>query len=338
VIERIRHVIKRQGTGRNSAAPYRSFGSWDALSPTARRTIQVCHPDWRGVRTSAYAFGDPVIESAVLGSDLANEIADAGVSTVVVHAAPPGAAIFMQQASSRGVTTMQVFHSSMAQHGSDAGEAEAVSTALQLLSSRDLHRIGFVKVGVAEVFQGLGYSALHVPNRVPSLPAIEKVPLPSGLNIGVFHDPYWRKNVTTQLGATSLLGGTAHVMHRPRVDYLDHISIVEHGTLPWEDFVSVQASVDVNLHVTLSECHPMSPMESYLAGVPCLVSRTSELFCDDDRLRELTTLADLDNPTAIAEATNRLLAEAPLAVEKAHSWMERHDTTASERWRSFTTS
>jgi len=337
VIERVRHVIKRRGTGTNTAPPFRSFGSWDALSMDARSTIQVCHPDWRGVKTSAYAFGDPVIEATALGSDLANEIADAGVNTVVVHAAPPGTAAFIRHASSRGVTTMQMIHSSMAQHGADAGEAEAVSCALQLLSSGDLHRIGFVKVGVAEVFRGLGYDALHVPNRVPSLPAIEKVPLPSGLNVGVFHDPYWRKNVTTQLGATSLLGGTAHVMHRPRVDYLDHVSIVEHGKLRWEDFISLQASVDVNLYVTLSECHPMGPMESYLADVPCLVSRTSELFRDDEDLRDLTTVTDLDDPSAIAEAARRLLAEAPVAIDRARSWMARHDTTAEHAWRSFTT-
>ena len=337
MIERVRRIIHRRSSGPEPVTPYRSFGSWDALNTDERRTIQICHPEWRGVRTAAYAFGDPVIESAVLGTDLADEIAGAGVNTVVVHAAPPGTATFMKHASSRGVTMMQVIHSSMAQHGSDAGEAEAVSTALQLLSSRDLHRIGFVKMGVAEVFQGLGYSALHVPNRVPSLPRIEKVALPAGLNVGVFHDPYWRKNVTTQLGATSLLDGTAHVIRRPDVDYLDHIPIVEHGTLPWEDFVSLQASVDINLYVTLSECHPMGPMESYLADVPCLVSRTSELFRDDEDLRDLTTVTDLDDPTAIAEATQRLLADAPVAIDRARSWMARHDTTAEHAWRSFTT-
>lgn len=316
--------------------PHLSFGSWDALRPDARHTVQVCHPDWRGVRTAAYAFGDPVVESAVLETDLADDMAEAGVSTVVVHASPSGTDTFLRHASGNGIATMQVIHSSMAQHGTDAGEAEAVSNALQLLSSQNLHRLGFVKAGVAEVFQNLGYSAHHVPNRAPSLPEIDKVALPAGLNVGVFHDPYWRKNVTTQIGAVSLLGGTAHVTQIPDVDYLKDLSVVEHGALPWEDFVALQASVDVNLYVTLSECHPMGPMESYLAGVPCLVSRTSELFRDDEILRDLTTVADLDNPTAIAEATNRLLGEAPLAIDRARSWMERHDTMAAECWRSFT--
>lgn len=337
MIERIRHLVGRQDAGGITSERHLSFGSWDALDQDARRTVQVCHPDWRGVRTAAYAFGDPVVESANLGPDLADEIADAGGNTVVVHAAPSGTGTFLRRASARGMATMQVIHSSMAQHGTDAGEAEAVSNALQLLSSHDLHRLGFVKAGVAEVFRNLGYSAYHVPNRAPNLPEIDKVALPEGLNVGVFHDPYWRKNVTTQIGAVSLLGATAHVIQTPDVSYLEDLAVIEHRALPWEDFVALQASVDVNLYVTLSECHPMGPMESYLAGVPCLVSRTSELFCDDDRLRELTTVADLDNPTAIAEATNRLLADAPLAVDKARSWMERHDAMAAEWWQSFTT-
>ena len=31
-------------------------------------------------------------------------------------------------------------------------------------------------------------------------------------------------------------------------------------------------STDVNLYVSLSECHPLSPIESYLTGVPALMS------------------------------------------------------------------
>ncbi|GMQ94864.1 MAG: hypothetical protein BMS9Abin12_2377 [Acidimicrobiia bacterium] len=323
---------------RSAAATPRhlSFDSWDTLSADERQTVQVCHPQWRGVRTAAYAFGDPVVEVIELEQGLAEEMKEVGVGTVVVHASPPGTVDFLRRASALGLKTLQVFHSSMAQHGSDAGEAENVSTAIQMQSDDDLDGIGFVKIGIAEVFRDLGSRTFHVPNRVPRLPSVNKVPLGHGLDVGVFHDPYWRKNVTTQLGASALLGATAHVMRTPDVGYLEDISIVEHGTLAWEDFISLQASVDLNLYVTLSECHPMGPMESYLCDVPCLVSRTSELFDDDDELRELTTVVELDNPSAIAVAATRLLARAPFAIERARDWMTRHDRSAEQAWRSFT--
>ncbi|MCL1594834.1 MAG: hypothetical protein M3132_10850 [Actinomycetia bacterium] len=318
------------------ASVHRSFGAWNTVDPNDVVTVQVCHPQWRGVRTSAYAFGDPVIETSHLETDLADEMRKAGVRTVIIHASPPGSKAFIRYASALGLSVMQVIHSSMAQHGTDAGEAEAVSDALAMQAAGDLTRVGFVKIGVAEVFQHLGYQAFHVPNRTPQMPDITTIPLGNGLNIGVFHDPYWRKNVTTQLGAAALMGGTAHVMSTPDVAYLSHMSIVEHGTLPWEHFVSLQASVDINLYVTLAESHPMSPIESYLTGVPCLVSRTSDLFLDDDELRELTTIAELDDPSAIARSGERLLASAPLATERANAWIVRQDRIAQQAWSAFT--
>ena len=335
MLERTKHRL-RGTSGDVPASVHRSFSAWDTLDSSDVATVQICHPQWRGVRTAAYAFGDPVIETSRLETDLADEMREAGVRTVVIHASPPGSASFIRYASELGMSVMQVIHSSMAQHGTDAGEAEAVSNALAMQAAGDLTRVGFVKIGVAEVFQHLGYKAFHVPNRTPQMPDITTVPLAEGLNIGVFHDPYWRKNVTTQLGAAALMGGTAHVMSTPDVSYLGDMSIVEHGTLPWERFVSLQASVDINLYVTLAESHPMSPIESYLTNVPCLVSRTSDLFLDDDELRELTTIAELDNPSAIARSGERLVASAALATERANEWILRQDGVAQQAWSAFT--
>lgn len=300
--------------------------------------VQICHPDWMGVRTAAHAFRDPVIESPLLPHDLAQRIASAGASTVVVHAAPPGTPDFLARASDLGLTTCQVFHSSMAQHGTDAGEAESLSTAIAMAADGSLDRLGFVKAGMAEVFSSRDTTTFHVPNRVPVLPELERVPLSDHPSFGVFLDPYWRKNVMTQLGAVHLLDGTAHVMHKPAVPYIETWRIVEHGSMPWTTFVSLQASVDINLYVTLSECQPMAPMESYLAGVPCLISATSDLFATDRDLRRMTTVADHDNPAAIAAGVTSLIEGADDAIVRAQSWMIAHDPVAAARWSEFTRS
>ena len=47
----------------------RRVGSWDAetlweVPEVPDGVLQVCHPDWRGVRSSAVAFGDPVLEAS----------------------------------------------------------------------------------------------------------------------------------------------------------------------------------------------------------------------------------------------------------------------------------
>jgi hypothetical protein len=112
--------------------------------------------------------------------------------------------------------------------------------------------------------------------------------------------------------------------------------MVVHGELPWERFVALQGSVDINLYVSLSECHPMSPMESYLAGVPCLTSRTSEVFAGDQDLWDLTTVAEIDDPRAIARAARRLLTDSAEAVARAREWITRSDLRAAAAWAEFT--
>jgi hypothetical protein len=226
----------------------------------------------------------------------------------------------------------------MAQHGTDAGEGESLSIALAMAADGSLDRLGFVKAGMAEVFATKRTTTFHVPNRVPVLPELERVPLGDHPTFGVFLDPYWRKNVMTQLGAVHLLDGIAHVMQKPAVPYIDTWRIVEHGSMPWSTFVSLQASVDINLYVTLSECHPMAPMESYLAGVPCLISATSDLFAADRDLKQMTTVADHDNPAAIATSATALMEAAEDVVARAQSWMIAHDPVAASRWSEFTRS
>lgn len=339
MLDRLRS--SRRTTPSDQPAPVtRSFAAWGVVNADDRTTIQVCHPDWRGVRTATYAFQTPVIECsdfAPYAEDLADELADNGVSTLVVQAWPPGSAVLLAAASARGLETRVVFHSSMAQHGTDAGEAEAVSESLELADAGSVGRVGFVKEGLAEVFRSIGYDAWYVPNRVPRMAAFEPTSLDDGLNVGVFLDPYWRKNVTTQLGAVAILGGRAHVASRPEVGYLAGLEIIEHGDMKWEAFVRLQASMTLNLNVTLSECHPMSPMESYLAGVPCLVSATSALFREDPELYRMTTVTEADNPRAIAAAAEHLLSHRVDAVERARAWMSTHDDEAAIRFSAFST-
>ena len=313
----------------------RSFKSWDDVDPTV---VQVCHADWHGVRAATRAFRAPTIESTdftPFADSLAEQLAAHSVSTLVVQAWPPGSTALIEAAAHRGVATRTISHSSMAQHGTDAGEGEAVTQAFTLAARGLVQKVGFVKDGLAETFQAMGHPAVYVPNRSPELPAYEKVDLGEGTHIGILLDPYWRKNVATQLGAAAILGATAHVNRTPTVGYLDGLDIVEHGTVPWETFIALQASMDLNMNATLSECHPMSSMESYLTGVPSLVSATSSLFRDDPDLYELTTVAEADNPRAIAAKAALLLENRSEAVERAIAWMGRHDVEAKERFADF---
>ena len=310
----------------------------DGLIPKGERVVQFCHPQWRGVRTATHAFGASVVELADLAPparDLATRLASAGTERIVIQGWPPGAEALARHAHRAGLAVAVVSHASLAQHGTDAGEAERVSEVLDLIGEGIVDRIGFVKRGLAEAFTAMGHPAHPLTNRLPHLPAVKPNDFGPGDHVGVFVHPYWRKNVTTQIAAAMILGATAHVMHRPAVRYLPHNRIVEHGELPRERFLAALAGVDINLHVTLSECHPMTPMESYLLGVPCLISRTSSLFTDDPEFLALTSVVELDDPQRIAE-TAKVLADARQdAVPRAVASLRRMDTAAAGAWAAF---
>lgn len=320
-------------------APILSFGSWDGFPQGDPSVVVVCHPDWRGVRTAAYSFREPVVECHDLarwGEDIIEQMRSHDITTVVIHGFPPGSAEFLAKARETGINTHVVLHSSMTQHGAEPGEAEVADTVLALSRDGVIGRVGFVKAGLAEAFTSLGYPAAYVPNRTPDMPAITPRGLGPGLNVGVFAESFWRKNVVTQLSAVSLLdNATAHVLQQPNVAYLSDLPTVEHGVVPWEEFISLQASTDLNLYVTLSECHPLSPIESYLSGVPALMSRTSEVFRSDPELWNLTTVEVADNASAIANAARTLLDRRDEALSRARRWIAEFDVLAAKTWSQF---
>lgn len=307
-----------------------------ALPAAPGGILQVCHPDWRGVRASAEAFGDPV----ALAQDLhrlipALGVVDPGLRLVVIQGWPPGAAPFAIAAANAGLDVAAVSHSAPTQHGVDAGEAEALSQALDLAADGVISRVGVVKAGLAPSLCALGHDVWHVPNRVPQIERPDPEPL-DGSPVGIFLFPMWRKNVVTQVLAAVELGWTPHLMAAAEVPYLDTAGSVVHGELGRSEFLRWYGSMHMNFNVTLSECHPMMPMESYRLGVPCLLSRTSDLFVRDRDLYELTTVDTADDPHGIAAAASRLDGHRGDVVAAANGSLDDIDIEAGAAWAEFT--
>ncbi len=301
--------------------------------------VGVCHPDWRGVRTAARSFGVPVIESPDLDTDggtIIDRLTSARVSMAVVHGMPPGTESFLARASAAGLTTGAVHYSSPAQHGAGVAEWGQVTMLLNWLSDGALHRLGFAKSGVAEVMRALGHEASFVAARPPVMPEITVHDFGAGTHVGVFGEMFWRKNIATQLGAVALMPDTkAHVLEPIPVPYLQTVAHSVHGVVPWSQFAAILGSVDLNMYVSLAECLPLTPMESYRLGVPCLISQTSVLFRDDPELWNRTTVGELDNPSAIADAASTLLSERDETVARANAWLDAWDISAARTWDDF---
>jgi len=71
--------------------------------------------------------------------------------------------------------------------------------------------------------------------------------------------------------------------------------------IPYERLLREIASTAISLYVTISECSPMLPIESFSLGVPCLIGPGSHLFRDHALLREMLVVEQPYNPALIAD-------------------------------------
>ena len=108
-----------------------------------------------------------------------------------------------------------------------------------------------------------------------------------------------------------------------------------HGDLPRDEFLTVLGSMDLNLYATFTECHPQLPMESYLLGVPCLVSPNSLLFRDDPDLFRMAVVQSPDEPKAIVGAIRRALDDRETLIERGIEWIGRADMASILAWDEF---
>ena len=315
----------------------RPIPSW-VVAPANVPVFSVCHPDWRGVRAATLAFGTAMIETDDLETDamsILQSAREANLETVIIQGWPSGAGAFARHAAASDIKVKVVVHSSMAQHTAEQGEAAAIDEVVGLAREGVINEVGFVKIGVSQVFSKAGIPSKYVPNRVPQVEVADRVELGPGFHVGVFAEPIWRKNLGTQLGAVSIMDGVAHVLSTP-VGVPAIGPMREHGVTGPRQFLRLLAATQLNLNVTLSECYPMTPMESYVLGVPCLISRTSDVFRSDPDLWELTSIDELDNPESIAAAAKRLMDHRDEALARAENWLTAADTIAAESWAEFT--
>ena len=79
--------------------------------------------------------------------------------------------------------------------------------------------------------------------------------------------------------------------------------------IPRAQLYREMADTAATLYVTLSECSPMLPLESFALGVPCLVGPSSHLFRDDPWLAPRLVVEDPLNSALIARKLDRVIAE-----------------------------
>lgn len=173
-----------------------------------------------------------------------------------------------------------------------------------------------VKPDLHLALERIGIRAWDIFNPVPNLPVSRQRGLDgdSTVRIGLFSAiSSWYKNPYVQLLAVA---GRPDVILNTNLyeDDIIHLNldvkaIQYHHHMPRPNFLRVIAQQDLNLYVTNTECSPMTALESWALGVPCIVGPAGDVYSAvSARLAELLVELKVDNPTAIAARIDLVLA------------------------------
>ena len=205
-----------------------------------------------------------------------------------------------------------IFHGALSELSAGGVNTDAFSAMVKLAQDKTITSIGFVKSGLEQwAKDSYGIDAKFIQLFAKNLPpAIEKASQEK-INIGVFGNGNFNKNIPTQLAAALLVpNAVVHTFHSFSI-FNDYFSdrVVYHEHMDHDEFISLLGKMDLNLHVSFSESTGGQIfMDSIGLGVPCITSRNNN-YLTDSFLMDSLVVNEYDNPHAIAKKAVFLLKE-----------------------------
>jgi len=307
--------------------PHDTAEPGSALMPTCpldrdqRSVIAVCAPRWRGVTAATESLFDHVVHLPRSADRHPDELGDAELDVAsrmllereVRHVVLSGADIAQFRLAERlkrldrAVRCDVLWHSTYVQLREE-GQWMSFNAIVAAARAGLVTSVGVAKKGMESLFRSMGCRSDFVMNFVPTVPA-EPAPFDGdGIHVGI-----WPSNVNyTKLPHAML----AALVRLPDVtlhaagfddrccDLVELLGIraarLSRDLLPVGDLLGAMQATHLTLSVTFAESCPMTPLQSFGAGVPCLLGPTSHLFEEHAYLRRTVVVPYPDRADVIA--------------------------------------
>lgn len=292
------------------------------------RPVALFVPRWHGAAASTKALFEQVLPVPEGATDHPDDIteediveyAECLVATGCRHFVVSGGDVFnlaiIDEILKRAPETRfdQLWHSNFLQMG-EPHDWNLLRHWLHAMRDGTITRIGVVKEGLEHWFHMFGLDAVFIPNVVPiASDAVCASGVTDRVGIWLSGSSSYRKLPHASLLALKMLpevtltasGLDPHAMAMIRDLQLPYRT-VSAEPLPHRRLMRAMAETGLTLYVTVSECSPMLPLESFSVGVPCLVGPASHLFRRNDTLREALVVQRPHSPAEIAEKARHAL-------------------------------
>ncbi len=282
------------------------------------RVLHIFNTDWHGVRAaSAYAPGQKLAISERDGLDgeairhVFGIISKYRINRVVFQAYSHVAANLCESIHRQFGREVQIYvitHVTSTQFENHF-EMEMQALLLQQLGKGIIKRLGSVKPRFNEVIPA------YWPNTILNFsPKIGKLAARMSTVEGTAFVPIensWRKNLYTNMLAVQNCEKIASVFAVNFPTGLEKIRTMDKLSLTsfkrGVDLLGFMASMEVLMNVTLAECQPMTQLESFAVGTPCLTAPLRMVEFEDDPLLELVEVEALDSPYFLTGALDRVI-------------------------------
>lgn len=277
--------------------------------------ISVASPYFRGVRSATVEMVPDIIEisniySRKKATDLARLILGYSPKKVLISGYAKGHELLIQQLK-KANPDLRIFvliHSAFIWFDSYPAENYVFEQFINMAKSGIIEKVGFCKRDLAEYFKGQGINTYFVMNRFYPERFVTKHISKSNINIGVFGQNHWHRNITNQvIGALMVNNTHIHVNEISDHFFIDKARITVYGILPKAEFLKLYAGLDINMYISMTDCFPMVAIESMQYGVPCLVSDTSDVYSFNAKLKKWLTVSTIDGPIGISNKINEVI-------------------------------
>lgn len=207
-----------------------------------------------------------------------------------------------------GAEVVCTWHNTPVLHQFDAVNRTCLIEAIRM------YRLGFIKrfecphEGTARMLRSYGIECHFAPNELEMPTPVKKQP---GLHIGIFGTGMPWKNIETQvLGAGMVEGASIHVQNVGDDSLLRELK-VKYQLHPYyrdkKSFYNLMGSMTVNLAVNFTETFGYQVAESFLLGVPAIVSPNTPVLKEAEGVLRQCICPYIDDPWEISKSVARVL-------------------------------
>lgn len=224
-------------------------------------------------------------------------------------------------------------------------ERENFLKLLQLSKENIIDSIGFLKRGQYELYKKLGYKCIYLMQNFTLEPEEKKQIKNKNdiIDIGIYPLNYtWDKNIFNQLCISKFIDNSKlnyNLLDDRMEEFIntmgingkaDRIEKIDKNSL-----IDKVIKNDINISCSFTEYFHTIFFVSMEQGVPCLIGNTSDLFEENQELKNyVVTLAE-DNPIENAKNVKRCLENRERIIQLYKEWKSKYNEKAKKSIEAF---